>query len=194
MVVIPSLRAVFIHIPRTGGWSLTQALLDSCPDAVFDAYFPRIHCTYHELDDILRQWRCFTIMRNPWDLMRSQWGWVQMEKRNRRGLAYEQMEYVHRSQHNLEQYTRTMIEAGWPLRPPGWWQTFAGDERVETFLYEDNPYDRVAQYLGISLVVPRVNCSPRMPYTWTPGAVEMIADTCRDDVERFNYQPPPCGD
>ncbi|MDH3719380.1 MAG: sulfotransferase family 2 domain-containing protein, partial [Planctomycetota bacterium] len=66
---------VFIHIPRTGGTSITETLAGQCWDATVDV-FELKHATAEDLrvrflSDVWHSLYRFTVVRNPWDIIAS---------------------------------------------------------------------------------------------------------------------------
>ena len=83
MIVSLERRAVFIHVPKTGGTSVSAALREMWPDAAdqskWTGGFSRtwhVHMTPVVAKHLIREWDDlfkFAFVRNPWDRMISLW-------------------------------------------------------------------------------------------------------------------------
>lgn len=74
MILDYTRRFCFIHIPRTGGVSITSALRAGCPDCDLANYWPMRHATALEIkamlgDEVWNGLFRFAVMRSPWDIV-----------------------------------------------------------------------------------------------------------------------------
>ena len=77
MIVSDERRALFIHIPKTGGASVEQVLRETLPDArtVGKERHPRLRRAL-QLDPGLAPYWTFGFVRNPWARMWSWWSMI----------------------------------------------------------------------------------------------------------------------
>lgn len=206
-------RSVFIHIPRTSGISLCQALA-SHPD--LETLAPSIvlgygigevsrHTTANSLKDQLSDWNRIqkvTIVRNPWRLAESTYRHFQ-EKNGQvkagvlpwyapgycdwldmiASLSFSEF-IVQRMDHLRHGFFTHWCQE---------WGTFA-DLGVETFRMEDLDLEwpKLLDALGIPHVPrPAVNESRKSPLEWTDEAVEFLRSRCSRDFELFGYPDGP---
>jgi len=80
MVILPEEKLIFLANPRTASVSVTKALVDNYPDALYTKR--RHHCTVAEYEQMpesmigcekipVTGFKTFTVIRNPWDLVAS---------------------------------------------------------------------------------------------------------------------------
>jgi hypothetical protein len=214
----------FLHVPRTAGTSITAALAAAWPAAIRREDADAKHATAGQAARyyIGDAWpaleaRAFLVVRNPWDLIRSDWlycraaaatmppaaepppyaptaeeaaaRWWQEKCARAAGRPF--LDFV-RSDY-LEDY-RTLADGGF-------WRTFAHDidgARLvnHVFRYEDlaGAWPRIAELTGRPLgELPRLNASPpagRDEAQWDRATARAIGALCCDDVARFGYVGP----
>jgi hypothetical protein len=191
MVIIWDRSTIFIHIPRTGGMALSQAIEQYFVRSTVDFWESRIHATYLELQPQFPSFSFFTIMRSPWDIFMSHYRWC----------ALMHWHNFTRTAHEIEDYCHSVVNAGFTkgleviakhgtlCKRPGFWATYAGDG-VDVYQYDDQPFTAISSRLDCPMEVPVVNQSEGQKPLWTSAAVELVADICADDIERFGYVPP----
>ena len=190
MVIIPQAEAVFIHIPRSGGTALSRSILNACEGAFIDLQFKRRHGTYPEALAKYPTYSFFTIMRNPWDLVRSYFGWCYIACTTmRKHLDYREIAFAeYLLAIGFRDAVPHILVSGL-VREPGYWATYCGDQ-VKPFMYDGPFVAEISQLLGVTLTEVVVNESPVEPPQWDPRSIKLIGDYCRDDVDRFKFKPP----
>jgi hypothetical protein len=191
VILIPSRDAIFVHVPRTGGTALSRALCTAIPDSIWLDGLNWKHATAamgRALFD--RPVRVLAVIRSPWDSHRSHYGWLKRWARTPEFLPapirarvcelatwpFEQVVWECTTWHTL-------------ARPAGFWRTYC-DEETQVFRYEDSPWEAVGDCLNCRLNVIRENESIDPPPAWTSRAIDLVAELCHLDIERFGYAPP----
>ena len=210
MIYSPS-KFVFIHIPRTGGMSITQALAGRLPEiadmtinvsGLGDQRWWR-HSRACELARDIPHWDKlykFAVIRNPWEIVASFWRLVQRDlallERPRPTFPRSADDYWE----FLSQTSRMSFEEWVPwhfayLRGSGgFWRYWCCGPNGEDLGVEPVRYERLREEwpglckrLGVGrLKLPRVN-EAGGSVEWTPDAVESVRDLCSDDMARFGY-------
>jgi hypothetical protein len=196
-------KFIFTHIGRTGGGSIENALIDYGSKKPHKSpYFlnnPKIvefeasqHWTSIEEkrvlgDKIWKQCFKFTIVRNPWDRIVSQYkGHVIKEVP---GLSFEQYLYksfVEKISHDDLRFIQPCMD---------WITDEDGNMLVEHIgrfetLQED--FDIICEILKIpKTILPHINKDPNKEHYknyYTPELVELIAEAFEKDIKQFNYE------
>jgi hypothetical protein len=159
---------LFIHVPRTGGSSISQALRTefACTD------IPR-HQTFAEVVNTLGRswWRfSFGFVRNPWDRMVS-------------------MHLGSGAHTDLAGWMRT----GCP-RNPRWGSLIQADfvdgvEFVGRFEQLNRDFAQICSVLGVSLALPHVGALAHTHYSdyYTDETRYMVETICKKDIDAFGY-------
>lgn len=176
---VPEVNWVFCHIPRTGGTSLSEMIRRAFPSAVDFTQDVICHQSSNQIREKFPQARIFSIIRNPWKIWESNYGWIR-RYRVRLDLPNE----------TWDEYLNSHTVYGWPCKSPGFYQTFV-DDKTWVFKYEDNPLPLIEELLGKSLQNVFWNETIHEPPAWTQQQIELIRNHCRDDIERFGYTPHP---
>jgi hypothetical protein len=211
MIISPSRRFVFVHIPKTGGTALTLALearvraddilIGDTPKAQarrrrLAALTPAGRLWKHStLADVagvvpedLSEWCILTLVRNPWDRLLSYYHWL-------RGQSFDHPAVTLAKSTTFSRFlndpgTRAAFGA-WPAA--AYTRDAAGVDRVtlaarvERLEVELEPFWR---HLGFRLTLPRANESVR-PRDWRPAYSDadaaLVATLCAEDISRFGY-------
>jgi len=204
---------LFIHIPKTGGTSMALALeARAMKDDLMLGDTPKAKQRRHRLDGAQargRLWKhstiadldgvvspeelpdlfCFTLVRNPWVRVLSYYHWL-------RGQSFDHSAVALAKAHDFDGFV-THPDTLHSLRtsPARHYMTdAAGQERCDLYirlehLAEDLP--KLEKHLGFALELPHFNRSER-PYNWraaySPGARDVIAESCAEDIDRFGYR------
>ena len=207
MIVSPSLRLVFIHLPKTGGTAFTHAfehgaqdddlIFSDSPDARRrQAAFNRGRARSHRLskhatladlaralpDFPLSEARVVTILRNPWDRLVSFHAWARAQRFDHPMVTAARAPFA--------AFLRDPRVTG-PLRAhpsPSYW-TAPGAPPPTILRFETLATDAAA--LGIGLPpLPRVNVSDR-PADWRPFYTDedaaRVPALFRFEVEKLGY-------
>lgn len=186
-------RAIFIHIPKTAGSSISQSLLGG----------PRgnPHASFSEYERInprkFRKFFKFTFVRNPWDRLVSSYFYLrdanvvpQLQSLSERQIAgYPDFAGFVRGW-----LTDANIRASLHLKPQ---HTFICDAklrvrvdfvgRVETIAKD---FCVICERLGVSAELQQINQSNHRPYTdyYTEELRERVAALYADDIAIFGYR------
>ncbi|WGW05516.1 sulfotransferase family 2 domain-containing protein [Tropicibacter oceani] len=211
MIISPGRSYIFVHIPKTGGTSMALALEDRAHrDDILIGDTPKAqkrrgrvkkltargrlwkHATLADIDGVLTPdqidaMTCFTLVRNPWDRMVSYYHWLQAQRFDHTAVTLAQtLDFAGFVRH---EHTRTTLKA-WPYAR---YMTDAnGVEQAAVYLRLeklDQDLAPLAERLGIPLEIPHANKSNRRAYQsyYTDDLVDVVADTCAQDIARFGY-------
>lgn len=211
MILSPSRRFVFVHIPKTAGTAFTLAmetrakaddiLIGDTPKA--QARKRRLqmlrpvgrlwkHSTLADvagvLPDDLTGWFVLTLVRNPWDRILSYYHWL-------RGQAFDHSA-VHLAKALdfstfLNHPSTRAAFAAWPAA--AYTRDASGVDRVTLAARIerlDEELEPLWAHLGFRLTIPRANESAR-PRDWRPAYSDadaaLVAALCAEDISRFGY-------
>ena len=192
MIVIPERHACFIHIPRTGGMALQTAIQRTFPLAQRHTRGWE-HVAAHAVRRMLpsSDYRVFIVIRNPWSIFTSHWGWLQRVKTIpdfdvsediAHGIAIEgAMSFVESVQLCVGEDI---------LATDGGFAARYCDTETIVFRYECDPWPTIAALLDCELQMERENESLCEPPRWDQASIELVGRYCRGDVERFGYVAP----
>lgn len=216
MIYSPS-RFVFVHLPRTGGFSIMQALASRIMELgdVTLVSSPIgnsrrgwwCHSRACELIDDIPHWQSlwrWAVIRNPWDMVASRWRWTQ---RHWTAMAGRPMPMSPGDAlHWRELYAASrMTFAEWIpwahaniATGGGFWRWYCcrpngQDLGVDPVRYDELPrrWPQLMARLGLAETpLPRLNDAPLEHPAWTSESIDLVAELCRDDVERFRFEPP----
>lgn len=194
MIIIPERRACYVHIPRTGGMALQTAIERAIPHCVRLAGLWE-HTTASEIRQRLvwPDMRRFTVVRNPWEIFASHWGWVQRYAPTPEllGDAIIAAAVEAAARLTFAEFVRHSIQHD-VLACDGGFCTRHCDEMTTVFRYEEHPWQRIAEWLGCPLTLDRENESLCEPPTWDQETADLVGWYCRGDVERWKYERPTC--
>jgi hypothetical protein len=205
-------KFLFIHIPRTGGTSITAALAGAYPRASVDAFAGK-HATGLTIrggfwiDDWESLFR-FTVVRNPWEIIGSDYRWTLARAREMDETTYMGCDPIWLSKMRRTSAYRDFADFVWHeylgewgyILPGGFWRTycldFCGHELgIETFRFEelDRAWETIRRRVGTaSAELPRLNVGDGS-VTWTRPLTEAVRALCWIDADRFGYRGPACG-
>lgn len=211
MIISYSHNFLFVHVPKTGGSSVTEALRP-CAHLTQDCwmnrllawvgihvnhYAPyrqklfRLHTTAAEFQrelprDVFRGLFKFAFVRNPWDAMVSYYHFMVTNPRHHR---HQWAKNSGGFEAWLESETRRR------KRTPqlGRITDKQGQVLVDVVgRYEtlNDDFARICQRLGLSATLPHTNRSGHRDYRtyYTDRGIELVANACRVDIEFFGYK------
>lgn len=202
MIYLPE-KAVFIHVPRTGGMAFKRAVAplllgDHCGALIADAGKPprfRRHSRAQGLSTALEEWnliRRLLVVRNPWRWIESYWKQFYryagdeseaLRAAQRRTVDLPFAEWV---QHELR-FIRpgTGLARHWGCAEDG------HEVGVEFLKFEDPNHRRVlldAFRLPVDTPIPESNQSGvEHKFDWTQEAIAWVQEHFADDFQRFGY-------
>jgi hypothetical protein len=213
MIISRGRGYIFVHIPKTGGTALTQALeFRAMKDDILIGATPKArarkgrlaglgakgrlwkHSTLADIDGVisgadLAQMFTVTLVRNPWDRAVSYYHWLRAQRFDHPAVALAQTldfsAFLHHPQ-------TQMAYRNWPAR--AYMRDAGGVERCNLYLrleHLDADIAPFAAHLGFALTpLARANASNRARdwrgyYTDADAAI--IADCCGPDIAQFGY-------
>lgn len=193
MIVCDEPRFVFVHAPRTGGHSFYEAVSKVLPHAtiVTGPTEYDLHVSAADARARFPNHQQIVVIRNPWDVVGSLW---------RLSTYFATLPEIENT--SAENVGRFLIYGSIPFRdfvrqaaadsvfiPAGGFSTYYSDAETRVFLYEDDPYRRIGEFLHVSLDMPWVNHYDG-DVVWDAESVRIVGEQCHVDVERFGYRPP----
>ena len=212
MIISPGRGYIFVHIPKTGGTSLSLALEERAKaDDILVGDTPKAIRRRRRLAKLTpagRLWKhsklgdvegmpelpdpafVFTIVRNPWDRMASLYHWAREQQ----------------FQHPMIEAAKAQSFADF-LEDPSMARAFRNDS-AESYVRDRNGRDRcdayvrlehfrsdiapVEQHLGFRINLPHVNAStrPSASELYTPRTRDLVASYFQNDVALFGYEFP----
>lgn len=212
MIISPGRRFIFVHIPKTGGTSLSLALENrAMADDILIGDTPKAvkrrgrvkkmrgdrrlwkHSRISDIEGLeavgdLSRYFVFALVRNPWDRMVSYYHWLRDQSFEHR--AVELAKELSFSDFLNHPETQVMLRAE---RYSDYVRMQSGDEleahfiRLEALEEDLKP---VEDHLGFKLDLPHVNRSER-DADWrgyySDADAALVADCYAEDIARFGY-------
>lgn len=192
MVIIPEAEAVFIHIPRTGGTSLHHALTKRFKSAIAYYHADSRHRTVYEVPQEYADYYRFSVMRNPWEIIRSHYGLLHrmnIDDELRAQCGANTLEFA-KAVSSMPFCEAVPVLLRRSLTMGGAYATYC-NATVEVFRMEDGPLNAICDRLGIdSLDVGHLNASLIDKPMYNNLAMRQVARHCWRDVQMFHYLPP----
>jgi len=189
MVISEQYRFIFIHVIKTAGTSITAALKPfgkthkeilggyTCHDpaqviiskmgkASFDSFFS------------------FAIVRNPWDLMVSNYNYVLKSPKHARHAEFKAFS-------GFGEYLAWQCAREFKSQRD---YLFSGEEQLVDFIgrYEnlESDWKTICERIGIKVELPFLNTTNSRPYLefYTQELIEMVARKLEADIQQFGYQ------
>lgn len=214
MIVSRGRRYIFVHIPKTGGTSLSVALeARAMRDDILIGDTPKAvrrrkrlkhleargrlwkHSTLRDIEGVLsekemRGMFVFTLVRNPWDRILSYYHWLRAQD-----FAHPAVALAKRTAFSTflgDPATQASLEG----HPSASYVTLpSGEERCDAFVRIEHAAEDLApveRHLGFGLgPLPRLNTSRRpVDYraAYSDGDAALVARLCAKDVARFGYR------
>lgn len=197
---------IFIHIHKTGGTSISAALLPftqlpwqrrlhqlARPLGIkfYDPQPHRIHIKARELVPLVGKARYssyfkFAFVRNPWDWLVSHYNYILKDT-----LHYQHQ--LLRELGSFEAFIRWRCTEGLVLQKEYLFDE-SGQQLVDfvgRFEQLESDFQSVCTRVGISAQLPRLNVTATQPYRsyYDPELLKLVAETHLADFEAFGYDP-----
>ncbi len=192
-------QCIFVHIPKTAGSSVTNAL--NAVSGPAEQKSPKIgkHAKAYEIKfllgkDLWERYFTFTFVRNPWDLMVSSYHWwlqkaPQLPPHRRRAERVKRMsgfsEFI---QSDLGRYMINERHGNlfdWITENDKIIVDYVG--KVETI---DRDWKIICEQIGMDApAIPHINKTARKGYRdyYTPETKKLVAYRFQKSIELFNY-------
>ena len=183
-------NAIFIHIPKTGGQSVSSLLGINKGDRSKFYADELTHLTIQMLDDRMdiSGKYIFSFVRNPYDKIISEYGW---RMKNRTSVVFNEPT---KKLITFDEYMDVLAER-WD-KMDGEWHTKAHvspqhkfiDDRVEVFRFEwfESECAKLKKKLGISKAIPHVNRGGKKS-KHTKRTIEIVNELYKEDFKTFGY-------
>jgi hypothetical protein len=184
-------NCVFIHIPKTGGQSISKLL--GIPKGSHKHYYAEglTHLTLPMIEekvDVSGKY-IFTFVRDPYDKIKSEYAW---RMRNRHSQVYNEPT---RKQIDFPEYMELLLSR-WDKLVPAWRekahvmpQVSFLDPRVNVFRFEEfkESCEVLMRMFGIDGPIPYVNKGHSLP-KHTERTKEITRILYEEDFKRFRYE------
>jgi len=189
MVISEEHGFIFIHLIKTAGTSITAALK---PFGKTHKQIPGGY-TCHDSAEVLisklgketyKSFFSFAIVRNPWDLLVSNYNYVLKSPKHARHAEFKAFS-------GYAEYLEWQFARGFKNQRD---HLFCGEEQVVDFIgrYEniESDWKIICERIGISVGLPLLNTTKTQPYQdfYTPELVELVAHEFEPDIRQFGYQ------
>ncbi|AXI41219.1 sulfotransferase family 2 domain-containing protein [Sulfitobacter sp. SK011] len=212
MIISRGRAYIFVHIPKTGGTSMTLALEDrAMKNDIILGDTPKArnrrrrvkdlpsrgrlwkHSTLADIDglvapDELADLFCFTMVRNPWDRVVSYYHWLQEQTFDHPAVGLAKALPFDGFLNNTS--TKATLR-NWPSTR--YMQDAQGTKRCNAYIrleYFAEDAAPLVQHLGFDLTLPKANRSDRQPDFrgyYTAETQNIIAECCAEDIALFGY-------
>ena len=193
-------RAIFVHIQKTGGSSITKAFGWKTNPSEKHFRADQLKALYGE--EAWENYFKFTIVRNPWDRLVSWWSMidpfrVQLEKgRQLNGF----LSYVLATAQTFPEFLHKCTDE--ICDPDGEKQIFRNQidyladsdgklmvDYVGRFETLTDDFQQIADRIGLRSNLPHANASRRADYRsyYTDDLAQLVADKYARDITTFNY-------
>ncbi|WP_108482586.1 sulfotransferase family 2 domain-containing protein [Oceaniglobus ichthyenteri] len=213
MIISPGRRFVFVHVPKTGGTSLTLALeARAMKDDILIGDTPKAqrrrkrlkglqargrlwkHATLADIEGVLPQetleaMQVVTLVRNPWDRMVSYYHWLRDQTFDHPATALAKtLNFADFLRHDHTQRSFSAEHFGHYVTGSDGAERPALFIRLEHLAQDLRPFEA---HLGFSFDMPHYNSSRR------PGGYRALYDSdtrdllgrmCARDIARFGYR------
>jgi hypothetical protein len=210
-------RFLFLHIPRTGGISLTNCFASCFPSSgargvlISTGHFPyvlRRHARADELSQHLVDWDRipkFAVIRNPWRAIESNYRRMRSFRLDLPSLGPVDDGWAATFRSAVNE-ANEMPFCDWVLHfysfmvegAGHWWHYCLADDGadlgVEAFRFESlsREWPTIAERMGIpGAVLPHCNAVESAECRWTTDAMRFVRAHFADDFRRFGYPENP---
>ncbi|MBR9763306.1 MAG: sulfotransferase family protein [Rhodobacteraceae bacterium] len=212
MILSRGRRYIFIHIPKTGGTSMAQALESrAMKEDILLGDTPKARRRRHRVAGLQtrgRLWKhstladieglvtageiasffVFTLVRNPWDRIASYYLWLQ-------GQNFSHPAVTLANGRSFPDFIREpLIARSFRSAPYGsYLRESSGREKCNVFIrleHFDEDSEPLWRHLGFKLTLPRVNAvevSVKKELVYRSADRKFIEDLCAEDIHRFGY-------
>ena len=192
MVVAHALNAVFIHVQRTGGTALMNALQEESGNNIhIISQHDNARTISPELLDGYPHYFTFGFVRNPWSRTLS-W-YLLLNKWNPRSMEEERKAFEDFLENTLPEISDSQSDHFFNLNQLDHFIDSRGDNRADFIgRYENYAQDCRIVWRNLGLGTPQipvVNESKRVNYRdfYTDKSRDIVSHLCQRDIEHFGY-------
>lgn len=191
---MPDRKALFIHVPKAAGTSVSTALFGR------EVGHLPVACYKRFLDDEFDGLFKFSFVRNPWDRLVSAYTFLQQGgmpaySADREFFARKLSRYRDFDEFTERWLTRTNVYSYIHFYPQSYFLVAGGKiavdyiGRVETI---GQDFQHVADVLGSDAILGKANTTGGREHSYresyTPKTREIVRRVYREDIERFSYE------
>ncbi|SMO32044.1 sulfotransferase family 2 domain-containing protein [Ruegeria faecimaris] len=212
MIISRGRSYIFVHIPKTGGTSLSLALEQrAMKDDILLGDTPKAkkrnrrikqlsargrlwkHSTLADIEGVLSPdelsgMTVFTLVRNPWDRLVSYYHWLKVQGFDHPAIALARA-------HSFEGFVcHPATQQSLRQHPARHYVTRAdGIEQCQYFIRLeafDQDAEPLFDHLGFRITLPHLNRSERAKdyrSYYSAASQEAVAEACAEDIDRFGY-------
>lgn len=210
MIISPGREYIFIHIPKTGGTSMSLALEDrAMKDDIMLGDTPKARNRRRKVKDVKasgRLWKhsrirdiyglvdqsqidrffCFTLVRNPYDRVQSYYYWLRTQSFDHPAVHLAKTHAF--GDFLSDPHTQATLREN----PASSYMTDAtGRDVCAAYIrleHLDADLKALETHLGFQLELPHNNVSPRdAARVYTSGQRALVAELCAPDFKKFGY-------
>jgi hypothetical protein len=169
-------RAVFIHIPKTGGTSVRSWMLNNVPTAkaMFKNSFMKDHAPYSYIKKAINEDHglVFAIVRNPWDRVVSAYHYHGKTDRQNNPCDFDTFVKTHMRSANRPQL-----------------DYFNPNALILRFENLENEFQQIQEYFNVWESLPFKNKSNHKHYSeyYTDETRQIVANRFKKDIEQYKY-------
>jgi hypothetical protein len=184
MIVFHEQQIVYLHVPRTGGTSLSTVVEAQVPGAQWiGGPAPLEHMPAHVARKLFPQHRFVAVIRNPWDVVRSAFCGLcalAATEPDWRGMWHDRAEFdrmVRYYRLGFGGFTRQLVtDDFFSLYGCGGFSRMFADERTILLRYEQDPYRQLGTLVGVHLDLPyELPSRTDIKVHWTDNERSVIA-------------------
>lgn len=185
-------NCIFVHIPRTGGTSITQSLFGNQAGGHTPVWKYQIVFSKSQYDRYYK----FTFVRNPWDRLVSSYHRLKgggLTRKGRIEMTETVASYTSFERFVLDWITPANVRNWLHFRP----QTSFLSRGVENLCLDfighfenlEEDFAHVCNSLAVSRLLCHLNPSVRRHYRtyYSPSTAEIVGDVYAEDIEAFGY-------
>ena len=202
---------LFVHVPKTGGTSITQLLKHDCNRAFLplrlvgyaldtrlhtlpEPLFPLFGYPYHvAARDLRRQWGAprydalfsFAFVRNPWDMVISEYFYIQKKWDHPLKAKVRRLG-------SFSRYLHWKLETGYHRNQSAWLTDAEGRiivERIGRFKSYERDATEILQRIGRTETLLHRNATAKAPFReyYDDTLIGLVAEMYAEDIDRFGY-------
>lgn len=188
MIYVHKHDLCIIHVPRTGGTALKEAI--ACADldiTVHDRTPEEEHMTSYGARQLYPHSLTLVILRNPWDLFESTYAFC--KKLFKDPLPFQwAKDMAMIGGLYFEEFVRRAVLIDWfTVGHCGGFFPWYCLPDTEVYIWSEDVNDRILRRLGINGMCKKLNFTDEKEQQWDMGLVRMVGNYCWADIEKFGF-------